>query len=186
MMLRSANPLPTVNLPLMSKGDNGGPVTSRVHAVSMSITRREVLGALTLLGASWLQPVPARAADFDLARYRGQPVYLDFWASWCGPCLQSMPWLAQLHEQYADQGLVIVAVNLDRDREAADRFLRRVPVPFPIVYDPKGELAERFGVSGMPHSFLFARDGTRLADHIGFLASEKAMREAQIRQALAA
>jgi len=130
--------------------------------IRMIRSRRNCLSSLTILGCASLLPSLVSAQDFDLSRYRGSVVYLDFWASWCGPCLQSFPWLAQMHEKYADQGLRIVAVNLDKQRPAADRFLRRVPAPFELVFDPKGTLAERFEVSGMPHSFMFDRNGKPL------------------------
>ena len=91
---------------------------------------------------------------------------------------------AVLHDKYYEQGLRIVAVNLDRNRAAAERFLARLPAPFEVVFDPEGVQAERFGVSGMPHSFLIARDGRLLSNHIGFLTGEQAPREAAIVAAL--
>ncbi len=120
------------------------------------------------------------AADFDLARFRGKVVYLDFWASWCGPCARSFPWLAALHARRADEGLVVVAVNLDRDRAAADRFLQKHPVPFPIVYDPEGALAEAWDIDVMPSSFLVDRDGKTRHDHAGFRDADVPRIEAEI------
>lgn len=152
----------------------------------MHENRRTCLTTLLGLGlAASSLPRLAGAQELNLARHAGQVVYLDFWASWCGPCMQSFPWLAQMHDKYQGQGLRIVAVNLDRSRAAAERFLARVPAPFELVFDPKGVQAERFGVAGMPHSFLIGRDGQPLSNHIGFLPSEQAMREAEIVAALA-
>jgi cytochrome c biogenesis protein CcmG/thiol:disulfide interchange protein DsbE len=62
-------------------------------------------------------------APLDLNTFRGRVVYLDFWASWCGPCRQSFPWMENLKSTYAAQGLEIVTVNLDSDRADADKFL---------------------------------------------------------------
>lgn len=152
----------------------------------MTISRRKLLLSLSALGCTTTLPRMTLAASLNLSQHQGKVVYLDFWASWCGPCLRSFPWLAQMHEAYGASGLEIIAVNVDRSREAADRFLTRVPAPFEIVYDPEGELAERYGVSGMPHSFLIDRAGKPLSNHIGFLESEKTTRESAIKTALAA
>lgn len=153
----------------------------------MNSSRRKTLASMLAIGTMpWLAPVANADTRFDLGKYRGQVVYLDFWASWCGPCLQSFPWLAQMHETYSDQGLRIVAINLDKDRKAADRFLKKVPSPFEVIFDPNGSLARQYEVSGMPHSFLFDRQGNALSNHIGFLASEKQQRQAAIVDALAA
>ena len=150
----------------------------------MHLKRRTCLSSLAGLGLVAAMPGLAGAQTLHLARHRGKLVYLDFWASWCGPCQQSFPWLAQMHDKYYEQGLRIVAVNLDRNRAAAERFLARLPAPFEVVFDPEGVQAERFGVSGMPHSFLIARDGRLLSNHIGFLTGEQAPREAAIVAAL--
>lgn len=153
----------------------------------MNSSRRQTLASMLAIGAApWLASVARADTLFDLGNYRDQVVYLDFWASWCGPCLQSFPWLAQMHEIYSEQGLRIVAINLDKDRKAADRFLKKVPAPFEIVFDPNGVLARKYKVSGMPHSFLFDRQGNALSNHIGFLASEKKERQAAIVEALSA
>ncbi len=125
-------------------------------------------------------PAAIDAADFDLARYRGRVVYLDFWASWCAPCVRSFPWLAKLHAERADDGFVVVAVNLDRERAAADRFLQKHPVPFPIVYDPEGKLAKAWDIDVMPSSFLVDRDGRTRHDHAGFRDADAARIEAEI------
>jgi hypothetical protein len=91
----------------------------------------------------------ARAdSSFDLSRYRGRVVYPDFWASCCGPCRQSFPWMEIIKSTYEVQGLEIVAVNLDRDRAAADKFLNRFRPTFDVRFDPNGELAELYKVQG--------------------------------------
>lgn len=140
----------------------------------------------TAAPAPAVETAPAfEAADFDLARYRGSVVYLDFWASWCGPCLKSFPWLAALYERRREDGLVVVAVNLDRERAAADRFLQKHPVPFPVVYDPQGKLATAWDIEVMPTSFLLDRDGKPRHDHQGFREADAARIEAEIDALLA-
>src|ERR1700678_2968999 len=99
--------------------------------------------------------MPARAAaSLDLASFRGRVVYLDFWASWCGPCKQSFPWMETMKRTYAGQGLEVIAVDLDGDRADADRFLAQFHPTFDVRFDPEGELAEAYKVQGMPSSVL--------------------------------
>ena len=129
--------------------------------------------------------VPADAADvLDLEQYRGRVVVVDFWASWCTPCRQSFPWLNELQAKYGPQGLVIVGVNVDRNRDDATRFLDEVPANFPIVYDTAGALASRYDVPGMPSSYVFGPDGGVIAKHIGFRKADREAREHEIRSLL--
>jgi thiol-disulfide isomerase/thioredoxin len=90
------------------------------------------------------------ATGLDLHAYRGKVVYLDFWASWCGPCRESFPWLAGLLRERASQDLVVIGVNVDKDRALAERFLGETPAAFSIVYDPEGEIASAYKVAGRP------------------------------------
>jgi thiol-disulfide isomerase/thioredoxin len=125
--------------------------------------------------------VSARAEQMlDLTAYRGKVVVVDFWASWCTPCRQSFPWLNAIHERYADRGLVVLGVNVDRDRAQADGFLREVPAQFPILYDSSGTLATRYKLMGMPTSLVFGPDGELIRTHIGFKKAARAEREAEL------
>jgi thiol-disulfide isomerase/thioredoxin len=127
----------------------------------------------------------ANAADtLNLDAYRGKVVLVDFWASWCAPCRQSFPWLNELQAKYADRGLVVLGVNVDRTRADAENFLRDVPARFDIVYDPEGALAARYDIPGMPSSFVFDPDGALVARHIGFRNADRAQREAEITKLL--
>jgi thiol-disulfide isomerase/thioredoxin len=127
----------------------------------------------------------ATASELDLSPYRGKVVYLDFWASWCAPCRQSFPWMADLQRQYASEDFVVVAVNVDQDRDSADRFLNDVPSNFKIIYDPRGELATTFKVSGMPSAVLIDRTGHVRFQHVGFSSKKKDQYEEQLHALLA-
>jgi len=116
---------------------------------------------------------------------RGKVVYVDFWASWCGPCRQSFPWLATLQKTYGAQGLEVVAIDLDKDRDDADKFLAEVPAPFTVAFDPAGKTAEAFHVTGMPSSFLLDRKGNILASHVGFDPKRAPAAEARVKEACA-
>lgn len=113
------------------------------------------------------------AAEFDLSHYKGKVVYLDFWASWCTPCHLSFPWMKDVQQQYASEGLVIVAVDVDHDRAAADEFLASNRGDLQIVYDPKGILASKYAVKGMPTAVLIGRDGKVHSVHDGFVVSQE-------------
>ncbi|HEY6645396.1 TlpA disulfide reductase family protein [Povalibacter sp.] len=128
----------------------------------------------------------AHAADaFDLSHYRGKVVLVDFWASWCEPCRHSFPWLNEMQARYADRGLVVIGINVDRTQADAARFLRDVPARFPIVFDPAGTLASQYDVPGMPSTFVFGPDGEIVSRHIGFRDGQRAGREAELQKLLA-
>lgn len=140
-----------------------------------------VSGLLALL---LLAPI-VRAADLDLSAYRGRVVYVDFWASWCGPCKQSFPWMQAMKDTYDRQGLTVIAVNLDLDRADADKFLERFRPTFEVRFDPKGNLATFYNVQAMPSSVLIDRHGVTRFTHSGFRPVDGAVYEAQVRELLA-
>ena len=118
--------------------------------------------------ATFALAVIARADDLPSPDLKGKIVYLDFWASWCGPCRQSFPWMNELQRELGARGLVVVAVNVDHERADANRFLASYPAEFRVLFDPEGKLAERYKVGGMPTSFLIGRDGKIVSTHAGF------------------
>ncbi|MFZ5756286.1 MAG: TlpA family protein disulfide reductase [Pseudomonadota bacterium] len=124
---------------------------------------------------------PASAGSLDLAQYRGKVVYVDFWASWCVPCRKSFPWLNGMARKYPDD-LVVVGVNVDRERSAAMKFLERHPASFPLVFDPDGKLADEYRLQGMPSSVLIGRDGQIAERHVGFREERLADYEATVRK----
>jgi thiol-disulfide isomerase/thioredoxin len=119
-----------------------------------------------------------------LADLRGKTVWLDFWASWCGPCRQSFPWMNAMHDKYGGSGLAIVAVNVDKKRADADRFLAQVPARFPLAFDPEGTTPSAYAIKAMPTSILIGRDGRVLAVHNGFRNEEREALEASITSSL--
>src|SRR5690349_18377978 len=138
-----------------------------------------VLLALAALSARAADPLPPA-----LSPYAGKVVYLDFWASWCGPCAQSFPWLNQMQDKYG-KDLTIVGVNVDTEAGAADKFLKRHPARFDIVRDPKGTLPELYKIQGMPSSLLIDASGRVIHQHSGFRTADVAEYEAAIKAALA-
>jgi cytochrome c biogenesis protein CcmG/thiol:disulfide interchange protein DsbE len=95
-------------------------------------------------------------------------VYVDFWASWCMPCRHSFPWMRELAARYADKGLQIITVSLDKKHADAEKFLHETQSAFHVIYDSTGTLAKLFKVDAMPTSFLYGRDGRLHSRHRGF------------------
>ena len=136
--------------------------------------------------ACLLSIVSARAGSpIDLDGYRGRVVYLDFWASWCTPCKQSFPWMQAMKDTYERQGLSVIAVNLDRHREDADRFLAKFRPNFDVRFDSEGQTADRFKVHGMPTSVVIDRHGVERFVHIGFRPVDLSAYENELRTLLA-
>jgi len=156
----------------------------------MNATARNVFRTM-LLCCALLASAPGMAGTgLDLHRFAGKVVYLDFWASWCAPCRQSFPWMQALESTYQNQGLAVVAVNVDHNRADAERFLDMFAsdsqrVNFPIVFDPQGDLAKQYKVVGMPTSVLIDRHGVVRFVHVGFQAAARNAYEQQVRQLLA-
>jgi cytochrome c biogenesis protein CcmG, thiol:disulfide interchange protein DsbE len=133
---------------------------------------------------SFALPTAIPAASVDLGKLKGKIVYVDFWASWCGPCKQSFPWMNEMHVKYASRGLEIVAINVDVKPADADRFLLTTPAKFSVVFDPKGLTPKQFDVKAMPTSYLLDGDGKVLLVHAGFRDADRAALEAAIDNAL--
>ena len=150
---------------------------------------------LSLAGAALAvevgQPAPAfdlpslhDAGRMTLAQYRGKVVLLDFWASWCGPCAQSVPHYRKLRGELAGRGFELVAVGLDEDAAHARAFLERFDVRYPAGSDPAGEVAGRYALKGMPYAVLIDREGIVRDTHVGFRASDVADLRASIERLL--
>ncbi len=136
-------------------------------------------------GQSNAQAGVQAGAPIDLEALRGRVVYLDFWASWCVPCRLSFPWMQSMQDAHAADGLTVIAVNVDRERAAADRFLQQFHPQFDVRFDPEGSLAERYKVQGMPASMVIDRHGVVRFTHIGFRPIDGAIYERQLRELLA-
>lgn len=150
-----------------------------------SSVRAKLIGFILLAASAWAAPATLAADDpLDLARLKGKVVVIDFWASWCAPCRQSFPWLNEMQAKYRDRGLVIIGVNVDRERAEAERFLQQTPAHFNVVYDPEGTLAARYQVPGMPSSYVIGRDGQQAGVHIGFRSGMREEREAELERLL--
>ena len=161
---------------------------------------KQTLGALALAAAFVVplgsahatdagQPAPAfdlpgTAGAVKLADLKGKVVYVDFWASWCGPCKQSFPWMNEMQSKYGAQGLQIVGITVDKKREDAEKFLAANPAKFTVAFDTVGDTPGKYSVKNMPTSYLIGADGKVVFVHGGFDDAAKAELEGKIKQAL--
>jgi len=108
----------------------------------------------------------------NLQELKGKVVYVDFWASWCPPCVKSFPFLNQLNHDMKEQGLHVIGINLDEKVTDAKEFLAKHPVDFSIAADPSKQCAKVFELMAMPTSYLIDRKGTIRHIHQGFRPGE--------------
>jgi thiol-disulfide isomerase/thioredoxin len=100
--------------------------------------------------------------EFDIEEYRGKVVLIDFWATWCGPCVAGMPELIDLHKKHHEAGLEIVGISFDRDKEALEKFVDEHEMPWVQYFDGKtwdNDYGQRYGIRAIPTMWLVGRDG---------------------------
>lgn len=122
--------------------------------------------------------------SISLSDYRGKTVYVDFWASWCAPCLRSLPAINDLYHEYRDQGFEVIAVNVDNPVEDGLDFLADTPLDFLIAADPAGEIPERYDLLGMPTSYLVDPEGNVRLVHMGFREGDIEVIEEEVREVM--
>ena len=134
-------------------------------------------------------PFKARTIDgsksVTLEDYRGKVVLLDFWASWCPPCLKSLPKYNELRREIGTADFEIVAVNVDENTNDAKKFLQKHPVSYPVAKDPKGILPGVFGVKAMPTSYLIDKNGVVQYVHAAFKDGDMEKIKAEIEKLIA-
>ena len=111
--------------------------------------------------------------SINLNDYRGKVVFVDFWASWCPPCLLSLPAYNQMRKDIGTAEFEIIAINVDEDTEDGLRFLEDHPVDFPVLVDPVGEIGKPYRIRTLPRSFLLDRNGQIVSSHKSFKAGDE-------------
>ncbi len=148
-----------------------------------------LLFACSAAKAERLSSPPLAASQQQLSKlldqYKGQVVLLDFWASWCSPCRRSFPWFIAMQSKYQQQGLKLIAVNIDVERSDADAFLTEFAVNFNIIYDPDAVIGRQYQLKGMPSSFLIDKEGIVRFQHTGFVADKLDLYERHIKELIA-
>ncbi len=113
-------------------------------------------------------PKLAGPGHVNLADLKGKVVYVDFWASWCGPCRKSLPELNALYGELKDKGFEVLAVNLDETAALGSDFLKQHPVDYPVVFDGSKRLPDLYQVDAMPTSFVLDQKGVIRYHHRGY------------------
>lgn len=103
----------------------------------------------------------------SLQDFRGKPVLLNMWASWCPPCKQEVPELEEFYKEYAPKGVAVLTVNMNEDKATVASFVAQQKVTFPVVLDESGKIGELYHVDGIPASFFIDKDGILRAVRVG-------------------
>ena len=116
---------------------------------------------------------------------KGKVIFVDFWASWCTPCLKSLPEFEQLQTSFSGRGdVVVLAINLDENPKDATKFIQGLDVTYKILADKDGSIPESFGVSTMPSSFIIDKEGVIRYVHKGYKTGDVSKIKSEIEQLL--
>ncbi|MDF1823607.1 MAG: TlpA disulfide reductase family protein [Verrucomicrobiales bacterium] len=131
-----------------------------------------MLGQLAMPGVGDAMAIKFTSTDgkeIDLAAMKDKVVLVDFWATWCGPCVAEMPHVISTYEKHKEAGFEVVGISLDSDRSALDAFLAENEMTWPQYFDGEGwgnKIAKEFGITGIPATFLLGKDGKIAATNL--------------------
>jgi thiol-disulfide isomerase/thioredoxin len=130
----------------------------------------QTAGRIDLTGqaAPTFKGVSLDGKAYSLDSLKGKTVLLDFWASWCGPCIRSMPTTERLYADYRAQGLVVLGVDVDENRDTVEKFLKTQPLGYPVLMGSESGIPAAYGVTVFPTFVLIGPDGKIAAHQFGF------------------
>lgn len=121
-------------------------------------------------------------AQAGLAKYKGNVVMVNFWATWCGPCQQEMPLLDAMYKKYKMAGFTLIGVNVDKEAPPVKALLERKPVTFPVLLDPANSVSKAYHVDEMPSTVIVDRKGQIRYVHRGYRPGDENEYQDKIRQ----
>lgn len=117
--------------------------------------------------------VTSSGGAIRLSEFRGRPVLINFWASWCGPCRIEMPTIQERYENFEGAGLVVLAINFDESSDVVAAYGQALGLSFPLVLDPGGEIQKLYRIRSYPTSFFIDSNGIIRAQHIGVMTGNQ-------------
>ncbi len=126
----------------------------------------------------------ATGANVRLSELRGRVVLVNFWATWCTPCKEELPYFNQLYSRYRTVGLEVLGVNIDKVSAQASQMRDALGLSFPVLFDPAGKTSDLYQIRSMPTTFVVAKDGTLRHVHWGFGPADPERYESEIRALL--
>ena len=112
---------------------------------------------------------------FSLSGVRGKPVLLNFWATWCGPCRFEMPFLQEIYEDYSDEELVLITVDIGESKSEVESFLQREELSLPTLLDSEAKVARQYKTAAIPTTFFIDKDGIIRGKQIGAFSGKAAI-----------
>lgn len=157
----------------------GGPLAARRKTLASAILAAALAALPFTAGAEAPKTVPAfslkdlegkpRASE----EWRGQVLLIDFWATWCAACRETIPALARLQEEYGPRGLSVVGISLDKGAASkVSKFAKKLKVNYPVLLDPEDTQSKTFGFEGLPSLYLFDRKGNLIKAMPGYTAQQ--------------
>jgi len=138
-------------------------VKDRVHTeISLSFDKGEEVNSFALMDMSDNQ------LDLSGIIKDNRYTWINFWATWCGPCREEMPMMSDIYDEYSNKGLAIVAVNVNENKRTIQNYLDQYPVPFTVLRDSTGEITQSYNVEALPTSLLVDSAGVVQRITIGY------------------
>ena len=134
--------------------ESGNPATATVGQVAPDFTLQNLDGK-----------------SVSLSDFRGTPVLLNFWATWCGPCRFEMPFLQEIYDEQSERGFVLLTVNIAESPTKVADFMTELDLSLPVLLDARSEISKVYGITAIPTSFLIDKDGVIQKRIIGAFSS---------------
>jgi thiol-disulfide isomerase/thioredoxin len=120
--------------------------------------------------------------EYTLSKQKSKAVIVDFWATWCGPCVASIPIFNELYEEYGSKGLLVLGVALDKE-DALKKFLGQHKIDYPVLVGSQ-EIARKYGIRAIPATFIINKQGEIVSRHVGLIPNMKTTIEEEIKKLL--